>query len=387
MSESTNGTSPLGFDSEAINNISKDVEENQEELFRKQNVVGVAVGNKVVGGRDTGEPAIKVLVSHKLPESILRSQDLVAREYNDTQTDVEAVGEIFASPVLGTQQPPVSSWPTGARWPTETRVEVRDGNMLTPSEALLTALDPGGLVRGGAARTVQELETDIQLLRTRVRPAEGGYSVGHYRITAGTIATCVYDTAAFPGIPPRFYILSNNHVLANSNNASVGDPILQPGPFDGGSYPNDVIARLSRWVTIRFDGSDNLVDAALAEGPFEWLDREIYWIGYTQGVRNNWPAIGEILQKTGRTTNWTTGRVIAINAIVNVNYGGGQVARFVGQILTENLSAGGDSGSLVLDLNRNAIGLLFAGSSSVTVLNHIFYVQQLLGIRVHHRNA
>jgi len=383
MAESTNGAHPLGFDSEAINNINNIVEENQEELFRKQNVVGLAVGNKVVGGRDTGEPAMKVLVSHKLPPSMLRSQDLVAQAYNNTQTDVEAVGEIFASPAMGTQQLPASSWPTGARWPMEARVDVGNGNMLSPSEALRTALGP----REGAVRTIQELETDIQLLRTRVRPAEGGYSVGHFRITAGTIATCVYDTAAFPGIPPRFYILSNNHVLANSNDASVGDPILQPGPFDGGTFPNDVIARLSRWVTIRFDGSDNLVDAAVAEGPFEWLDREVYWIGYTQGVRNNWPAIGEILQKTGRTTNWTTGRVMAINATVNVNYGGGRVARFVGQILTDNMSAGGDSGSLVLDLNRNAIGLLFAGSSSVTVLNHIFFVQQLLGIRVHHLNV
>lgn len=165
--------------------------------------------------------------------------------------------------------------------PTETRLEAPDGNPAAPSEALLTAL----------------------------RPAEGGYSVGHFRITAGTIAICVYDTAAFPGIPRRYYILSNNHVLANSNNANIGDPILQPGPFDGGTLPNDVIARLSRWVTIWFDGSNNLVDAAIAEGPFEWLDREIYWIGYVQGVRNNWPAIGEILQKTGRTTNWTTGPV------------------------------------------------------------------------------
>ena len=34
-------------------------------------------------------------------------------------------------------------------------------------------------------------------------------------------------------------------------------------------------------------------------------------------------------------------------------------------------SAGGDSGSLVLDMRRNAIGLLFAGSSQVTILNPI----------------
>ena len=89
---------------------------------------------------------------------------------------------------------------------------------------------------------------------------------------------------------------------------------------------------------------------------------------------------GEIVQKTGRTTNYTTGKVTSINATVNVNYGGGRVAKFCRQILTTNMSAGGDSGSLLCDLNENAVGLLFAGSSSVTV--HILYVRSLLGIRI-----
>jgi hypothetical protein len=275
--------------------------------------------------------------SKKLPPEMLSPQEMVESTYGSAQTDLVAVGDLFAGDLQMTRRPTGPTWPPGARWPTETRLEAPDGNPVAPSEALLTALRPGLL---DGRRTLQELETDIQLLRTRVRPAEGGYSVGHFRITTGTIATCVYDTAAFPGIPQRYYILSNNHVLANSNNANIGDPILQPGPFDGGTLPNDVIARLSRWVTIWFDGSNNLVDAAIVGGPFEWLDREIYWIGYAQGVRNNWPAIGEILQKTGRTTNWTTGPVVAINATVNVNYGGGQVARFAGQIVTGNMSAG-----------------------------------------------
>ncbi|WDN90224.1 hypothetical protein BuS5_03195 [Desulfosarcina sp. BuS5] len=174
--------------------------------------------------------------------------------------------------------------------------------------------------------------------------------------------------------------LSNNHVLANSNNARIGNPILQPGPYDGGRYPRDLIARLSRYVSIRFGGSSNYVDAAIAEGQFHDLDRQIYWIGYVKGVRA--VRVGEIVQKTGRTTNYTTGRVTAINATVNVNYGGSRVARMVRQIITTNMSAGGDSGSLLCDLNENAVGLLFAGSSRVTIHNDIRYVQRLLGIRV-----
>ena len=63
----------------------------------------------------------------------------------------------------------------------------------------------------------------------RQRPVPLGYSVGHPAITAGTIGARVRDALG------RVYILSNNHVLANSNGASIGDPAYQPGPFDGGT--------------------------------------------------------------------------------------------------------------------------------------------------------
>jgi len=204
--------------------------------------------------------------------------------------------------------------------------------------------------------------------------------VGHFAITAGTIATAVYDREPFPGIPRRYYILSNNHVLANSNNANLGDAILQPGPFDGGVLPSDLIAHLSRFVPIRFDGQCNFVDAAIAEGQFHDLDREVYWIGYVKGLAS--AEIGMLVQKTGRTTSYTTGRVTNINATVNVNYGGGQVATMCRQIITSNMSAGGDSGSLLLDMEENAVGLLFAGSTQITIHNNIFFVQALLGIRI-----
>jgi len=150
---------------------------------------------------------------------------------------------------------------------------------------------------------------------------------------------------------------------------------------DGGRYPGDMIARLSKFVPIRFGGPLNYVDAAIAEGDFHDLNREIFWIGYPKGVRYL-RQVGDMVQKTGRTTNFTTGRVTSINATVNVNYGGGRVARMARQIVTTAMSAGGDSGSLLCDMNGYAVGLLFAGSSSVTIHNHIMYVQNLLGIRV-----
>ena len=86
----------------------------------------------------------------------------------------------------------------------------------------------------------------IRALRTsRRRPAPGGVSIGHVAITAGTLGCLVLKDG-------ELVILSNNHVLANSNDATLGDSILQPGPIDGGKSPGDVIATLYDFVPINF---------------------------------------------------------------------------------------------------------------------------------------
>jgi hypothetical protein len=319
--------------------IIQTAEKNQERLFSKQNVVGIGTGHKIRGEEETDEPCLTIFVTQKLDIEYLRAADLIDKEVDGIQTDVIETGEIFAG----------------------SAIPVKEDVPMT-----------------------QEL--GIETLKQRVRPAMGGFSFGHYKITAGTIATCVYDLRTVPGIPKRYYILSNNHVLANSNNARIGDPILQPGPYDGGTIPADIIARLSRYVPIRFktptSAPINFVDAAIAEGKFHDLNREIYWIGYVKQVKSN-PQVGDLVEKTGRTTNFSTGKILSNNAIVDVNYGGGRVARFAKQIVTTAMSAPGDSGSLVCDIKEGAAGLLFAGSSQVTIINSILYVQSLLGIRLH----
>jgi hypothetical protein len=309
----------------------------------RSNVRGVGVGVKWSNGQPTGEPALVVLVNQKLPKSAVAKADLIPAKLGGAQTDVLSIGEVFAG--------------------------------------------------GGQAH-----EAGAQLLARRQRPAEGGYSVGHFAITAGTIATAVYDilpggTVTPPvngmGVPPRFYILSNNHVLANSNAAAIGDPILQPGPFDGGADPTDRIARLSRFVPITFAPAvplalhNNLVDAAVAEGQFHDLDREVYWQGYVRAWRPKAIVLpGTLVKKTGRTTNHTVGRITVISATVDVGYGGGRVARFRDQIITTNMSQGGDSGSLLMTLDNVAVGLLYAGSSVATIHNQIENVRALLRIEV-----
>lgn len=311
--------------------IAKVFEENKDMFFAKSNVVGVGIGHKIKNGEDTDEECITVFVSQKLDKVFLKDEDLIPENIDQVQTDVFETGKLLAGEAL-----------------------------------------------------VQEIVV-AETLKNRIRPAMGGYSVGHYQITAGTIGTMVYDNIGSYGTPSKYYILSNNHVLANSNNAKIGDPILQPGPYDGGTIPSDIIAYLSRYIPIKFKTSTttpiNYVDAAIAEGQFHDLNREIYWIGHISGI-NTSPAINNIVEKTGRTTNFNTGKILSTNATVDVSYGGSLVARFADQILTTVMSAGGDSGSLLCDTNQKAVGLLFAGSSSITVFNKVINVQNLLNIKL-----
>ena len=363
---------------------------------RIPNVVGFGHGVKWTNNRPTGKDALLVFVEQKVD---VPSSERVPKEIQGKPTDVVPVGTVMAQQLMR-ERTGVERDGMG--------MDGEAGHLGGAQRALLRLpeREQGRLLLDGLAG--QEVEVGVETLAKRARPARGGYSVGHFKITAGTIATCVYDflpgatvnpPAPGIGVPSKFYILSNNHVLANSNAAAIGDPILQPGPFDGGTDPADRIARLSRFVPITFEppvpraSHRNLVDAAIAEGEFHDLEREVYWSGVAKGW---YPRarlkVGDRVKKTGRTTNYTLGRVIATNATIDVNYGGGKVARFLDQIVTTNISAGGDSGSLVLSSAPGsqagthddfAVGLLFAGSPQVTIVNHYEHVRALLRIEVY----
>jgi hypothetical protein len=238
-------------------------------------------------------------------------------------------------------------------------------------------------------------------------------SIGHYQITAGTLGTVVRDR-----VTGNRLILSNNHVLANSNDANPGDPVIQPGAADGGQVNEDTIAELERFCPIEFSqepgdcdlasavmnmgnvfarllGSKhrlqtfqadpdaaNLVDAAVAR-PINDADvqDEILEIGDVIGKVS--PSLGMTVRKSGRTTGFTIDEITVLDATVNVSYGIGRIARFDGQIVTGPMSQGGDSGSLlVAGDSLQAVGLLFAGSDQTTIHNPIQAVLDCLEVEI-----
>ncbi len=245
---------------------------------------------------------------------------------------------------------------------------------------------------------------------SKQRPAPGGVSIGHFGISAGTFGSVVRDASTGQRL-----ILSNNHVLANSNNASLGDEIYQPGTADGGGAA-DQIAELYNFVPINFGGASassalsdtvaavgnlilgllgdgcrlvsecsevvNLVDAATAL-PLKDSDvlDDILGIGAVSGYKA--PYIGQAVRKSGRTTGLTHGSITVVDAVINVGYGGGKSAIFEQQIVSGYMSDPGDSGSLLVDEEDNvAVGLLFAGSSSATIYGEMANVLDLLDVTI-----
>jgi len=322
---------------------------NRGKLLSLQNVVGVGVGYKHAGDESTGEPAFIVYVEKKLPVANLVRSHVVPKKIDGLATDV---------------------------------VEI-------------------GVVKMLGVRTNRE------------RPCQPGVSIGHYQSTAGTFGAVVKDKAT-----GELMILSNNHVMANGSSfqeikAKSGDPILQPGPYDGGTI-KDRIGILHRYIPLvknytktdcpvasavarggtrllnlvrqdyeirfykRYRGENN-VDCALAklDSP-DTVMATILEIGDLAGVTEVKP--GSVVQKSGRTTGITTGKVKSIGTTLQVEMKEEEKVWFIDQVVTEMASQPGDSGALVLDMERRAAGLLFAGSDKLTIFNRIANVVDRLGI-------
>jgi hypothetical protein len=218
------------------------------------------------------------------------------------------------------------------------------------------------------------------------RPVPIGVSTGNAgECSAGTISARVKDGG-------NVYALSNNHVYALENAASIGSAVLQPGLYDTQCVMNssNAIGTLSQFVAINFSGGPNLVDAAIALSSTGLLGNATPSIGY--GVPNHVTAaasLGQAVQKYGRTSSLTHGTVSGINATVTVGYGSSGTATFVNQILVSSSKPfikAGDSGSLLVTNNPNAnpVGLLFAGTTSgkLAVANRIDDVLASFGVTI-----
>jgi len=193
-------------------------------------------------------------------------------------------------------------------------------------------------------------------------------------------------------------ILSNYHVFeadivsgGNSRVASNGDPVIQPGLIDVGCIATSAqdVANL----VVSHSIPNNNVDcssATIIPGMVR-DDGAILEVG-TISATTAAAYVGQKVKKSGRTTGLTRSTVSALNGTVSIAYenecAGGEAftKTYTGQVfVTQKASkflAGGDSGSLMVEdlaTNPKAVGLLFAGSSSLAIANPIGQVLSFFG--------
>lgn len=294
-----------------------------------QNVVGIGVGTKFSGGKETKTQCVRFYVADKIHKDALSAKQLLPTTVDGIPTDVIVTGKF---------------------------------RMLSSA-------------------------SDNKLKRRPVRP---GTSIGfefpppkNNFVMAGTFGAVVTKSG-------KRFILSNNHVLAENGLISLGGRIFQPGLLDGGNASADQVAQLTQFIEIKASGT-NKVDCAIAEflPSIQVNPRHMPSVGTLASTNPVPAAVGMLVMKTGRTTGYTRGRVFDIAADVNVPYedknGNEFVATFSNQVLIvgtpSSFSTSGDSGSLIVDRStKRATGLLFAGSATHTIANHIEQVLAALGV-------
>jgi len=202
----------------------------------------------------------------------------------------------------------------------------------------------------------------------RYRPVIGGISAAHQYVQAGTLGAVVRRKSG------EKVLLSNTHVFANRDmvgekRAEEGDHILQPGAYDSTrltavGVTDNTVGYLRDWIKLDPYNS-NIIDAAIAEPVDQAMAREFILANSAnqliriRGIKSVTSSI--TVKKYSRTTDEVVGKVVDWDASVIVSYNGIPV-KFTDQIILEMDAIPGDSGALILDMNNNAVGLLFGGA-------------------------
>jgi hypothetical protein len=194
------------------------------------------------------------------------------------------------------------------------------------------------------------------------------------------------------------YILSNYHVLeadivsgGNGVVATTSQPVIHPALIDVNCNANNAqnVATLVKLSSLPGSNVDAAV-AAVSSGTVR-ADGAILEIG-TISSQTVAAALSQAVKKSGRTSGLTRSKVSGLNATIRVSYenecaGGAAFSKtFSGQIVIANTGSkflkSGDSGSLVVQdvtTNPQAVGLLFAGSSTTAIANPIGQVLTFIG--------
>jgi hypothetical protein len=291
-------------------------------------------------------------------------------------------------------------------------LKVKDGEVLNkPCIVVNVTKKVEGMTEGLIPSEIEGFPTDVAELGIDkllsgppltgpICPLRPGYSIAHkavrsietpdyFVLASGTLSCIVRDLR-----DSELLILSNNHVLANTNEAETGDEIMHPGPYykDLGPLP---AATLKAYKKIVFGGDEhspdalkNRIDAAVAR-PIVPIDPDIPSIGIPEGVSEIEPAANVRVKMTGAMSGYKEGLIVQGDVSAKFsNFGGtGKDAYFEHYFNCQPLATHGDSGSLMLDKDGKALGLVFMakfvdGTPTISRACRLQYVLRELGIEL-----
>jgi hypothetical protein len=303
----------------------------------------------------------------------------------------------FSATVAGTTNSTVNWEVAGVAGGNSTVGTITSGGLYTapnalpnPSTVVVTAVSQADTTKMGTGR-VQVFQSS-QNQNAQSLPVKLGTSGGNADDKSGRFC-CGGTLGSLLIRNGSFYILSNNHVLARSDQAALGEPISQPGIIETNcsTAGTSTVANLTSFVNLQASGTN--VDAAIALIVPQAVDLagNILMLGATATGSTPDPgpphqgrgipaSIGEQVAKSGRTTGLTCSTVSATSLSTSVTYqtqcNGGTSFKvtYSNQISVAGggFSAGGDSGSLIVDEGTaDPVALLYGGSDTDTVGNPV----------------
>ena len=273
-------------------------------LLNLKNVNAIGYGSKYINGHDTKEPCIHVLVENKIDVSYLTKNTIIPKTFMGIKTDVIKIGKL------------------------------RNKNSDSSEPTL-------GMIR----------------------PIEGGYDVSADTKKLGTIGCIVTNIIDNKN---EYYILSNNHILADGNNIPIGSPIYQPSIYYSSEFYKEQIGTLANFINIKYGNlkpflKTNYMDCAIAHITNKNLiSNKIAHIGAVKGVST--PEKDLSIKKVGAMSGLTEGKIETLGVTTISKNPRGKFALFKNQIRASIINKSGDSGSVVLNKKNEIIGLFFSGT-------------------------
>ena len=311
-----------------------------EALMKKQypGVISVALGYKVRNGKVTEELAYRIYVQEKKPLSQLQPQQVIPKEHHGVPTDV------LTAPV---------------------KVELADP---TPCAD-----------------------------RTQHSTLVSGITISNMKVANNTIDLgTIGFFATFTGVDPPYNIalVTCVHVVGTVK----GDTIYQPswstapdGTIGAVSTGADVVGTILTPAPKGADKNGNYVDAASVQLNIcisSWCHTNcgVSFANQVLGLAiNNSNAIkdirnavlvGDVVYKVGRITGRTVGKVNHVGSDIEIQATSMQTADNCGGTL--RFADQGDSGSALIDSNRNLVGLVYAINANNAALAYACLLQPVL---------